>query len=95
MDKPELLQRCKSTGTSTWSDALDTCGIAGVVRGLVQRGAHETDEQCLVAEDLHVFLNESTITSATASAAKEYHCNAYDSCVATPASLRCAAAASP
>ena len=37
MHKPELLQRCKSIGTSTWSDALDACGISGVVRGLLQR----------------------------------------------------------
>jgi regulator of RNase E activity RraA len=37
MDTAQLLQRCKVIGTSTWSDALDQCGIAGVVRGLVQR----------------------------------------------------------
>lgn len=37
MDRGELLQRCKAIGTSTWSDALDACGISGVVRGLVQR----------------------------------------------------------
>jgi regulator of RNase E activity RraA len=40
MDTAELLQRCKAIGTSTWSDALDQCGIAGVVRGLVQRSGH-------------------------------------------------------
>ena len=38
MDTAQLLQRCKAIGTSTWSDALDQCGISGVVRGLVQRG---------------------------------------------------------
>jgi regulator of RNase E activity RraA len=37
MDTPQLLQRCKAIATSTWSDALDQCGISGVVRGLVQR----------------------------------------------------------
>src|SRR5207248_9606514 len=37
MHKPELLQRCKSIGTGAWSDALDACGISGVVRGLLQR----------------------------------------------------------
>ena len=37
MDTVQLLQRCKTIGTSTWSDALDACGISGVVRGLVQR----------------------------------------------------------
>jgi regulator of RNase E activity RraA len=37
MDTAQLLQRCKAIGTSTWSDALDQCGISGVVRGLVQR----------------------------------------------------------
>jgi regulator of RNase E activity RraA len=37
MDSAELLQRCKAIGTSTWSDALDACGISGVVRGLAQR----------------------------------------------------------
>ena len=33
----KLLGRCKAIGTSTWSDALDQCGISGVVRGLAQR----------------------------------------------------------
>ncbi|HEX9321758.1 MAG TPA: hypothetical protein VF913_06505 [Xanthobacteraceae bacterium] len=37
MDTAELLRRCMTIGTSTWSDALDQCGISGVVRGLVQR----------------------------------------------------------
>ena len=37
MDTAQLLQRCQTIGTSTWSDALDACGISGVVRGLVQR----------------------------------------------------------
>ena len=37
MDTAQLLRRCKAIGTSTWSDALDQCGISGVVRGLVQR----------------------------------------------------------
>src|SRR6202049_4304855 len=37
MDTAQLLQRCNAIGTSTWSDALDQCGISGVVRGLVQR----------------------------------------------------------
>ncbi len=37
MDTAELLRRCMAIGTSTWSDALDQCGISGVVRGLVQR----------------------------------------------------------
>jgi regulator of RNase E activity RraA len=40
MDTAQLLQRCKAIGTGTWSDALDQCGIAGVVRGLVQRSGH-------------------------------------------------------
>lgn len=29
-----LLQRCSAVGTSTWSDALDQLGIAGVIEGL-------------------------------------------------------------
>lgn len=33
----ELLSRCASIGTSTWSDAMDACGISGVMRGLTQR----------------------------------------------------------
>jgi regulator of RNase E activity RraA len=37
MERAELLQRCKAVGTGTWSDALDECGISGVVRGLAQR----------------------------------------------------------
>jgi regulator of RNase E activity RraA len=37
MNTAELLQRCRDIGTSTWSDALDHCGISGVVRGLAQR----------------------------------------------------------
>ena len=40
MENSELLQRCGSIGTSTWSDALDACAISGVVRGLVQRSGH-------------------------------------------------------
>jgi regulator of RNase E activity RraA len=33
----DLLTSCALIGTSTWSDALDECGIAGVVRGLARR----------------------------------------------------------
>jgi regulator of RNase E activity RraA len=33
----ELLARCRKIGTSTWSDALDTLGIAGVVQGILRR----------------------------------------------------------
>jgi regulator of RNase E activity RraA len=33
----ELLDRCARIGTSTWSDALDELGLAGVIRGLPQR----------------------------------------------------------
>jgi len=33
----ELLARCGRIGTSTWSDALDKCGIAGVVQGIARR----------------------------------------------------------
>jgi len=33
----QLLARCGEIGTSTWSDAMDACGLDGVVRGLVQR----------------------------------------------------------
>jgi regulator of RNase E activity RraA len=29
-----LLKRCSAVGTSTWSDALDQLGIAGVIQGL-------------------------------------------------------------
>jgi regulator of RNase E activity RraA len=32
-----LLTRCGAIATSTWSDALDTLGIAGVVRGIERR----------------------------------------------------------
>ncbi|ARP91820.1 demethylmenaquinone methyltransferase [Bordetella genomosp. 9] len=34
---PELLARCAAIASSTWSDALDTLGIEGVVRGITQR----------------------------------------------------------
>jgi regulator of RNase E activity RraA len=40
LDPAQMLERCKQIGTSTWSDALDECGISGVVRGLAQRGGH-------------------------------------------------------
>src|SRR5260370_27977937 len=40
MDTAHLLQRCKAIGTSTWSDALERCGIGGGVRGIVQRSGH-------------------------------------------------------
>src|SRR5262245_10063040 len=32
-----LLARCARMGASTWSDAIDSLGIAGVVQGLAQR----------------------------------------------------------
>ncbi|WP_332827463.1 RraA family protein [Ramlibacter sp.] len=32
-----LLERCARMGSSTWSDALDACGIAGVVQGIARR----------------------------------------------------------
>ncbi|HWI83709.1 RraA family protein [Ramlibacter sp.] len=32
-----LLARCARMGSSTWSDALDACGIAGVVQGIPRR----------------------------------------------------------
>jgi regulator of RNase E activity RraA len=32
-----LLERCGRIGSSTWSDALDACGIAGVVQGIARR----------------------------------------------------------
>lgn len=32
-----LLERCGRMGSSTWSDALDACGIAGVVQGIPRR----------------------------------------------------------
>jgi regulator of RNase E activity RraA len=36
-DERRLLARCAEIGTSTWSDAMDACGIDGVLRGLTQR----------------------------------------------------------
>ena len=33
----ELLARCGSIATSTWSDALDAFGLAGVVQGIARR----------------------------------------------------------
>lgn len=33
----DLLARCGQIGVSTWSDALDTFGIAGVVQGVARR----------------------------------------------------------
>jgi regulator of RNase E activity RraA len=32
-----LLARCAAMGASTWSDALDACGIDGVLRGISRR----------------------------------------------------------
>ncbi|MGE0749167.1 MAG: RraA family protein [Variibacter sp.] len=40
-DVQQLLKRCMLVGVSTWSDALDQCGIAGVVVGLQQRSGSE------------------------------------------------------
>jgi regulator of RNase E activity RraA len=37
VSEKELLARCAAIGTSTWSDALDTFGIAGVVQGIPRR----------------------------------------------------------
>ena len=34
MDDPGFLARCARLSTSTWSDALDSLGIAGVISGL-------------------------------------------------------------
>ena len=34
----DLLARCAAIGTSTWADAMDTLGIAGVVQGITRRG---------------------------------------------------------
>lgn len=36
-DDDGLLERCARMGSSTWSDALDACGIAGVVQGVERR----------------------------------------------------------
>jgi regulator of RNase E activity RraA len=36
-DENALLARCGRMGSSTWSDALDGLGIAGVMQGIVQR----------------------------------------------------------
>lgn len=33
----ELLERYARVGTSTWSDAMDACGLDGVIRGLTRR----------------------------------------------------------
>jgi regulator of RNase E activity RraA len=33
----ELLERCRAVATSTWSDALDQLGVAGVIHGLTVR----------------------------------------------------------
>lgn len=40
VDEPGFLARCARLGTSTWSDALDSLGIAGVITGLTQRSGH-------------------------------------------------------
>ena len=32
-----LLERCARMGSSTWSDALDACGLGGVVQGIERR----------------------------------------------------------
>lgn len=37
-----LLERCATMGSSTWSDALDACGIAGVVQGIPRRSGEGT-----------------------------------------------------
>jgi regulator of RNase E activity RraA len=37
-DHKDLLARCAAIASSTWSDALDALGIAGVVQGICQRG---------------------------------------------------------
>ena len=33
----ELVERCRAVATSTWSDALDTLGVVGVIHGLCVR----------------------------------------------------------
>lgn len=37
----DLLARCAAIGTSTWADAMDTLGIAGVVQGIERRGGQD------------------------------------------------------
>lgn len=37
---PDVLSRCRSIGTSTWSDALDTFAVAGVCDGLTVRSGN-------------------------------------------------------
>lgn len=34
---PQVLERCRRIATATWSDALDTLGVAGVMDGLAMR----------------------------------------------------------
>lgn len=36
-ENEKLLSKCRKIGSSTWSDALDACGISGVVTGLAKR----------------------------------------------------------
>ena len=36
-EEKDLLARCSRMGASTWSDALDACGIAGVLQGIERR----------------------------------------------------------
>ena len=38
MKDEELLARCARIATSTWADALDVCGLSGVVEGIERRG---------------------------------------------------------
>lgn len=38
----DLLSRCRAVATSTWSDTLDTLGVAGVIHGLALRSGAGT-----------------------------------------------------
>lgn len=53
----ELLARCRAIPTSTWSDALDATGIAGVVDGLLWRsgGSRVSGRAMTVREDVAAF----------------------------------------
>jgi regulator of RNase E activity RraA len=54
-----LLQRCSAVATSTWSDALDQLGIAGVIQGLaLQSGSGRVAGSAVTVRETTGPLNE-------------------------------------
>jgi 3-hexulose-6-phosphate synthase / 6-phospho-3-hexuloisomerase len=65
----DLLSRCRAVATSSWSDALDTLGVSGVVHGLALRsGAGSVAGRAVTVREIAGELDDyppSTFTPST------------------------------